>query len=314
MSKEKEPTPIILVTYKRLHLLRRVIKNIYDNTCCYHQLFVVNNDANDNETIRYLKQVKSFGYIDDFINLPKNLGLSNGFKEGFEFIKNKNKSKWVVFTQDDCLSSYLRPCWLERVRDLIQCYQPDYGAICLRIERTRRRDIDESKELIPSDTACPAIFRISSKKLIEEIGFSSRPHWESHEFSKRVKALGKKMAMATHLYASHIGFVKNKGYEEGFKEYLTYAGNRETQHTDQPYPDIDPLTKIPLKIHTPRDLPEHEKRLAFWKLYGFDAESLILAKEILKYKGEIGKYKNWEEYWNSEDGKKMKEDFFIKQC
>ena len=86
-----------------------------------------------------------------------------------------------------------------------------------------------------------------------------------------------------------IGFMpNNKGFQEGFTEYNTYSSERVNQGELQPYPDIHEETCIPLKVNNPRDLPEHKKREEFFKLYGFDMESLIIAEKIMKYKNNSG--------------------------
>jgi len=268
----KEPIDIFLVTYKRLHLLKKTIKSIYNNTQYPYRLWVANNDKDDVDTINYLKQAKGWGYLHDFITLDENLGQANGYKESYKYAEKQlkgNISKYIVQTQDDLIPPELEPCWLERLLHLI-AKNKDHGAICLRIERTRRRDIDESLELIPSDTACPAVFRITSKEMIETIGHFSRPHWESHTFSDKVRSTGKKLAMATKIYASHIGFIDNKGFADGFTSYHTYSKERVTQGKDQPYADIDTKTNIPVKINTPRDASEHAKRMEYWEYWGVD--------------------------------------------
>lgn len=287
MTKIK-PIVIVLTTYKRLHFLKRVVKNIYENTSYPHRFYVVNNDNTDADTIRYLQQAKAHGYIDDFVNNDSNAGLSSGFKKGFDFANSINGDfDFVVFTQDDLLAPKLRPCWLETLNHLANKY-PDIGAICMRIERTPRRDIDEFKDLIYSDTACPAVFRISSKELIEKIGFTKRPHWESHQFSKKVKDLGLKLAMATKVYASHIGYVSNKGFAENV-EYLTLAENKLNQHIDNPYSEIDKDTNMPIKINSQKDRVEQKKREDYYKYWGVDFRTRQ-TKRITEEQLELAKY------------------------
>jgi len=231
----KEPIDIFLTTFKRLHLLKKTIKSIYDNTEYPHRLWVANND------------------------------------------------------KDDLIVPDLKPDWLSRLTHLMD-NNKDYGAICLRIERTRRRDIDEFKDLIPSDTACPAVFRITSKEMIETIGHSSRPHWESHTFSNKVKSTGKKLAMATKIYASHIGFIKNKGFEEGFKDYKTYSPERVNQNADQPYPYIDEKTNIPIKINTVRDSDEHKRRQEYYDYWGRDDRTVTKRTTLVEEQKELAEY------------------------
>jgi len=313
----KEPIQIILVSFRRLHLLKNSIRKLYERIKYPHRVLVVNNAIDDAETIKYLTFAKNCGYIYDHISLPENKGFANALTEGFKwFEKTKSGvSEYIITTQEDVIVSLLRPrCLLERLLELFKKYELEYGAISCRTQRIRRRDVDEERELIDSPTSLASCFRIQSSDDVKKLGyyFTKRPHWESPEIAKSMRQLKKKLAIATHLYVSDEGFMPyNKGFAKDFIDYKTYSPERINQGKLQPYPDIDFETCIPMKVNNPRDLPEHEKRQAFWKLYGFDAESLILAKEVLKYKGEIGKYKSWEEYWNSEDGKKMKKDFFI---
>lgn len=294
-----EPIDILLVTFNRLNFLKKTVKEIYHRTKYPYRLWVANNDKDDTETINYLKKAKGWGYIQDFITLDENLGQASGYKESYKYAECRlkgNVSQYIVQTQDDLIPPDLSPCWLSRMVELIK-KNSDHGAIAMRIERTRRRDIDEFCDLIPSSTACPAVFRITSKEMLEKVGFSTRPHWESHAFSNMVKKTGKKLAMATNVYASHIGFVENKGFKGGFTNYHTYSKERVNQDTLQPYPDIESKSNIPIKINTKRDLSEQNKRERLWSYCGVDKRRLkvlipeqkILAKYAKEGKGvEIG--------------------------
>ena len=289
---KKIPVDIILVTYKRLHLLKKTVDSIYRYTNYPYRLWVVNNGTDDNNTIQWLTGAKLHGYIYDFITLPDNIGLAGGLTAGFEHIKKakreRDRGKYIVATEDDIICPRLTPCWLGRLVHL-QEKHPDQGAIALRIERTRHRDINEEKEIIPSSTVCPAVFRITKRELIEKMnGFGYSKHWEGNSFSKRMKEIGQpRMAMATHIYASHSGFISNKGFAEGVIDYFTYAKNKKTQHTDQPYPEIDTKTLIPLKTNTPRDDKEQQKRSKYYESYGVDDRKInnltLEQKELLLY-------------------------------
>ena len=93
------------------------------------------------------------------------------------------------------------------------------------------------------------------------------------------------MAMATNIYSSHSGFISNKGFVENDTSYLTYAENKKTQHIDQPYPEIDVKTLIPLKTNTPRDDREQQKRSEHYESYGLDGRKInnltLEQKELL---------------------------------
>jgi len=288
---------ILLVTYKRLNFLKKTVESIYENTSYPYHLWIINNDAEDKDTIQWLKGAKLNGYINDFITSPDNVGLAGGLTLGFEYVnkakKERDRGEYIIATEDDLTCPKMTPCWLERLVHLQEKY-PDQGAIALRIERTRHRDIDEEKEIIPSSTVCPAVFRITRRKFIEKMnGFGFAKHWESTSFSRRMKAIGQpKMAMSTHIYSSHIGFVANKGFKEGDTNYLTYADNKMTQHADQPYPEIDGKTLIPLKTKTVRDDNEQRKRSQYYDSHGVDERKLnrlTIEQEILLPYTEKGK-------------------------
>ena len=288
----KKSIDILMVTFNRKDFLKQTVKKIYERTNYPHRFWVIDNNSTDG-TQHWLKTAKLHGYIYDYLFLEENIGLAGGFSKGFEHISKQKGgiSEFVIQTQDDIIPPKLIPCWLERMVNLFEKYGDEYFSIAMRIQRTRHKDIDESKELIPASNSCPSVFRISKKQDIIDMGnFGYAKHWETVSFSNKMKKIGKpRLALATHLYADHIGFMSdNKGFKEGTTEHFTYAENKLTQHTDQPYPDIHNETNIPLKVNNPRDLPEHKKREAFFKLYGFDMDSLIIAEKIMKYKNNGG--------------------------
>lgn len=264
--KNIEEVDIILVTFNRLHLLKRAVKKIYERTRYPHRLWVVDNNSQDG-TKHWLKKAKLHGYLYDYILKEKNDGLASALTEGFK----KVKSEYFITTQDDVIPPDLKPCWLERMLRMAK-KNPDYAGLSMRIQRIRHRDVDEHKELIESPKSLASVYRIQKKSDIEKVkGFGHRSHWESTDFVNRTKNLKKKYGVATHLYANHIGFMPdNKGFKEGFTTYHTYAKERVKQGKDQPYPDIDPKTNIPLKINTQRDRHEQARREKLWEYWGVD--------------------------------------------
>jgi len=276
-----EPVDIILVTYRRLDLLKNTLRMMYERLLYPRRILVVNNDKDDADTAHYLTWAKNCGYIHDFINL-ENEGFASGLSEGFQYFEKTKQgvSEYVVTTQDDVVPALLRPkCELERLSELFKKYESEYGAISCRTQRTRRREVNEEKELIDSPTSLASFFRIQRSDDIKQTGhyFTHREHWESPEIAKSMHQLKKKLGVATHLYVSDEGFMpKNKGFAEDFTEYNTYSPERVKQGDLQPYSDIDFETCIPVKVNDPRDMNEHEKRLAFWELYGFKKSAVML--------------------------------------
>jgi glycosyltransferase involved in cell wall biosynthesis len=262
-----EEIDILLVTFNRLHLLKRTVKKIYERTRYPHGLWVIDNNSTDG-TKSWLKKAKLHGYLYDYILKEKNDGLASALTKGFE----KVKSEYFITTQDDVIPPDLKPCWLERMLHIAE-KNPDYAGLSMRIQRIRHRDVNEKKELIESPKSLASVYRIQKKSDIEKVkGFGHRSHWESTDFVNRTKNLKKKYAVITHLYADHIGFMPdNKGFKDGFTSYHTYAKERIKQGKDQPYPDIDPKTNIPLKINTSRDRHEQGRREKLWEYWGADS-------------------------------------------
>jgi predicted SAM-dependent methyltransferase len=261
---EIKPIPIILVTYRRVHFLERTIKSIKERTLYPHKLIVVYNKPDKPEdedgTVEFLKHKLVTGEVDEVVWLDRNAGQSDSQNEGFALVKDE---PYFVLTQDDLLPPKLSPCWLERMVHLIEKHE-DFGAICMRIQRTKRVDWNESDDLIENFKSIPAVFRIHRTEDIRKLGdkpFGTRLHWESHECAERMISINKKFAMATQIYSNHLGFMsENKGYNGKFSEYYTYSKERVNQGDDKPYPDIDPDTNVPIKINHQTDRDEQRKR------------------------------------------------------
>ncbi len=285
--KKIQPIDIILVTYNRLHFLKKSVKHIYERTRYPHRLFVVDNNSTLDKTQYWLKRAKIHGYIYDYIFMPDNKGLATGFNAGFERVK----SEYFITTQDDILCPDLTPCWLEQMLHLAKKY-PEYGGLAMRIQRTRHRDVDEFKELVESPTSIASVFRIQKKSDIKKMGgFGDRPHWESTSFMRRMKPLKKKLAVTTRIYTDHIGFMAdNKGFAKGFTEYHTYSKERVLQGPLQPYPDIDPKTFVPLKLNSRRDRDEQKRRQAYYDYWGQDTRRTEQLIEDQKMLGPYARY------------------------
>lgn len=266
------PINILIPTFNRVHYLKKTIDAIHARTFYPHRVIVIDNGSTDG-TQRFIKEMKTVGKIFDYVFLPENIGQPKALNEVFNFMQKwehkRPSDDYFITTQDDCTPPDLRPCWLERLAHLKKKYEPDYGSLCMRIERTARLQWDEKDDVIENHKTMPSVFRIMRRSEMEQLGpdpFGRLMHWESHTHADKMKFhFKKKFGMCTHLYASHIGYYDdNKGYKEGFTNYFTYSEERVKQADHKPYPDIDPKTNIPLKINHRSDNPEHNKRLEYW--------------------------------------------------
>jgi len=275
-----QPVNILLVTYQRIHFLERTIKAIRARTFYPNQVLVIDNGSTDG-TKEYLKHQKVVGNIADHVFLSENIGQPQALNELFKFMLERDEKRptqdYFVTTQDDLIPPDLRPCWLERLVHLMQKHEPDYGSVCMRIERTARLEWDERDDIIENHKTMPSVFRIAKKSDMIKAGdrpYGRLRHWESHTFADTMKfKLKKKFGMAVSLYASHIGFMaENKGYKGGFIGYYTYSKERVKQGEGKPYPRIDPKTNIPLEIKHGADTPEHKQREEYWANAGIQPE------------------------------------------
>ena len=257
-NKPIQPISILMVTYERDYLLKRAINALYERTRYPYRLFVVDNNSKTDETKNTLKYFKKIGKVFEHIFLDENVGLPAALNAGFSHMQ----SEYFITTQDDLIPPDLQPCWLERLVHLIEKY-PEYGAICMRIQRTCRLEIDENRELIDTVKSVPSVFRIQRKSDIAHLRlpFGRLKHWESQSFANIMRGVKKKSAMATDLYAEHLGYmINNKGYRKDFSNYLTYSPERVKQGENKPYPELDPITNIPIKILDRYDTDEQSKR------------------------------------------------------
>ena len=290
------PVPIVLVSYMRPHLLRRIIPLIDKKTLYPHRIIVVHNSPENDfenpvnrEAVDLIKRFKVTGEISDHIFTERNLGQAGGQNVGLNWV-NANmpiESRYIVFTQDDLEPPDLRPCWLERMVHLIDKH-PDYGSIAMRIERTGRLDWDEKDELIPSHKSVPAVFRIHRLDELNALGtdpFAGVKRWESQLAARLMEKLHKKQGFATHVFASHWGYTEeNKGYLGEFKDYFSYSPERVHQAEDKPYPKIDPnsLEPIPNQVF-PHDKEEFDYRNKYWNEHiGLQSDQETRRKRIQK--------------------------------
>ena len=283
------PVSILLTTYNRLSFLKKSVDLINERTLHPYRLIIVSNHCTDG-TLQYIKEMKVNGKIWDYLYLPDNIGQSEALNEGVKLVndweKNKRRpsSDFVITTNEDISPPLLfvdgKGCWLEKMINLFEKYEPDgLGALAMRIERTARQEIDESKDLIYMRKGIPSVFRLMRRTDLAKLGdkpFGKLKHFDSNSTADSFQTiLKKKIALTTHIYASHFGFAcENKGYDVNDKSYFTYSGEEKLNvFKEKPYPDIDLMTNIPLKINHPCDKKEQDLR---------DEHQKILNGEIKK--------------------------------
>jgi glycosyltransferase involved in cell wall biosynthesis len=311
------PVSILLTTYNRLNFLKKTVESINQRTLYPYRLIIVSNHCTDG-TLQYLKESKVNGKIWDYLYLDENLGQSVALNKGVALVndwennRRRPSSDWVITTNEDIYPPMLiengSNCWLEQMIILFQKYENDgLGALAMRIERTARAEIDESQELIYFRKGIPSVFRLMRRSDLNKMGvepFGHLKHFDSNATADNYQTvLKKKIALTTHIYASHFGFnYENKGYDLNDKNYFTYSGEAKLQvFKEKPYPEIDPETQVPIKINHGCDGYEQRKRDEYQaridgKVQPNDATIIVLTchryKQFLKLIESIKQYTN----------------------
>jgi len=262
-----QPVPILLTTYNRLGFLKTTIEEINSRTLYPFYLFVVDNNSSDG-TRDYLKVAKTNGKIFDFQIMSENVGQSKALNHIFSYMESwqekRQMENFVVSTNDDIVPSKLSPCWLERMIKIFEDNEKDgLGALAMRIQRTARMDIDNSKDVLYWNKGIPSVFRLMRRSDLRQLGedvFGHLSKWDSNSTADKFKFfLKKRYGLTTHIYADHIGWCPRKGYDVD-TETFTLAENKLKEAEEKPYPEIDPETNEPIKVNSPYDFHEQEKR------------------------------------------------------
>lgn len=268
------PVTILLTSFNRMNLLKKTIESINERTFYPFRIIIIDNASTDG-SVGYLKTAKVHGKIFDHVFLPENIGQSKALNIGFTEIEKweigedrptRPSNDFVIATNEDILPPYHRPkCWLEQMIEIFEKYEEEdgLGSLAMRIQRMSRADIDESKDIIYWNKGIPAVFRLMRRSDIRQLGNEPMGRllkWNGNTVADKLKLiLKKRYGFTTHLYSDHIGFIPNKGFPEG-TETFTVAANKANESSENPYPDINPLTNEPIKINCPKDAAEQKLR------------------------------------------------------
>ncbi|MBU1076382.1 MAG: glycosyltransferase [Spirochaetes bacterium] len=260
--------------------MEKCIQYINERTFLPFRIIVIDNNSQDGSQ-GMLKEMKVQGKIFDVIFMPENVGQCRALSKGFDVVEEWENNKermhrpsndFIVTSQEDCFPPMLgqNNCWLKQMIEILEKNEPEYGGLCQRIQRMPRTDIDESKEIIPGYKNFPSVFRLmrrSDLRKIEGNKFGTLRKWESNVTGENYKnIIRKKFGFTTHIFSDHAGFMlERKGFPDGVDTF-TVADNKLNERFDKPYPDIDPLTNVPIKINHKCDAAEQAKRDEYYKL------------------------------------------------
>lgn len=131
--KIKTFAPVVLFTYKRLPILKRVVESLLANKECPSTQLIIYSDGpkteNDEmavgEVRSYMKSLKGFKSI-EFIFRDKNLGLAESFIQGIT--ETLSRYEKAIFLEDDnLLSKY----FLSFMNEALDYYKDNEKVICV---------------------------------------------------------------------------------------------------------------------------------------------------------------------------------------
>jgi len=243
----KEKTSIVLLTSNRKDFSRQTIDGFYERLTNTHfiHLIVIDNNSKDG-TVEMLKGYEKEGKIHKLILLGdgETVNISNAYNLGLKYVE----SELFITAQDDVIIPKLEPDVVEQLISLVERY-PDHGGIGVRIQRIPNMKWVDG-DLTPARKALSAYFRIQRKSDMLEVGGFGNRYWDDAAFVKQVREkLGKKCSWANNLWGNHLGHTLKLGYPEGFVR--VWGSDKRHALTElemkrKPYPQIDPVTNVPL--------------------------------------------------------------------
>lgn len=125
--------PVVLFTYKRLGITKRVVDSLLENKECPETDLIIysdgpkkESDTNEvNEVRKYLENLKGFNSV-SFIFREKNLGLAQSFIQGITETLNKHEK--AIFLEDDNL---LSKSFLSFMNEALERYKDEEKVICV---------------------------------------------------------------------------------------------------------------------------------------------------------------------------------------
>jgi SAM-dependent methyltransferase len=247
-----------------------------ENTNHPYKMWVVSNSS-QKETIDILKDAKLKGKIFEYLISPVNDGYVSSFLLTLnEIEKRGEKTKYTISVEDDmippllCSRKDIKADWLSQlIYEFERNGDERWGCLSLRLDRTRRVDIDEEKSKIRHYKSAPSTIRImlTEDLMHPEIYPKLRKHWSTQWFGELFRSIGKRYGCTSHIYMNHEGFAENKGYGSR-NDFLTFSENHRTQEIDQPKANLDDKCFLPLSVNTSRDAEEQKLRDEYWANVG----------------------------------------------
>lgn len=211
-------TSIMMVTYNRLELTKRMLTSLFENTDGSYRLIIVDNGSTDG-TIEYLQNLKQNNEIVSELQLnPVNQGIAHGRNQCL-LLANKYNDEWLSTVDNDV---EFHKGWLSEALDIISA-NPNF-AIGLNMEgrayplQTRNGKTFQVKPEGNLGTACT----VFNRKLHDKIGFFTTEYGlygeEDADFFFRARLVGYQMG-----YLPKMGIHLGEGENDvgAYREFKT---------------------------------------------------------------------------------------------
>jgi len=218
---DHDGTAIMMVTYNRLELTKRMLNSLFANTHGPYRLIVVDNGSTDG-TVEWLKECKEGGSVFWDLQLnPKNMGIAIGRNQCLQLAKKYNSA--YLSTVDNDVE--FPEDWLRKCVDVIKA-NPNF-AIGLNMEGikypliTLKQKQFQLKKHGNLGTACTVFHRELHDKIgyfITEFGLYGE---EDADFFYRARIAGFKMGYLLEM-GTHFG--------EGALDEGTYRAFKSENH------------------------------------------------------------------------------------
>lgn len=221
-GEEIDSTCIMMATYNRLELTKRMLNSFFKTTSDPYRLIIVDNGSTDG-TVEYLKDLKEncTALLDVHFN-EKNLGIAVARNQGLK-IANKYNTRWLSTVDNDV---ELPQNWLSKCIDIIKAC-PEF-AIGVNMEGKVYPYMDRNEKLFQFKsagnlgTACT----VFSRQLHEQIGYFTTEFGlygeEDADFFFRARQLGYQMG---YLLEMGVHFGEGELDQGEYREFKTKRHN-----------------------------------------------------------------------------------------
>ena len=185
---------IILVTYNRIDLLKKILKKIQSYNWSYSEFIIINNNSFD-ETKDFLNTLdKGFKVI----NLTENIGHGAALSVGLKYIVNKleNKDGFTVFLEDDSIpTEKLLETLINKIKDTNFDFISSEGQ---KVKLGKRINLKPKEEEIVEADFCLFDGAIIKNHVIYKIGLHEEDWFmmfDDFEYCYRIRKNGFKIGV-----------------------------------------------------------------------------------------------------------------------